>query len=264
MTCPPKGSRCSCSSEGIASKRTDRSVHKPAAQSGGSGGGAGGSSVSIASAPAVAAAVGGRSMAMHATSCSMVAEATTSQPVREAEGERRWRRFPAVARRTWVPSVAAIERVALERAPSAGGGRHSARRARLEASMSRSEAEDACTSPTPGSPPQKTVGWSASKPSSSTSPNSSPSIARTRVSEMNDSTRYVAPSAPPSDHMPLIPGRSTRACSLMPMPLRTTLIEPSLRAPEHVTTCPCPCRSRSTTTKSTIGPMFVQRVCSVR
>eukprot|EP00966_Prymnesium_polylepis_P214878 4976321-Prymnesium_polylepis.1 len=29
---------------------------------------------------------------------------------------------------------------------------------------------------------------------------------------MNDSTRYVAPSAPPSDHMPLIPGRSTRAC----------------------------------------------------
>jgi hypothetical protein len=55
--------------------------------------------------------------------------------------------------------------------------------------------------------------------------------------------------------------RVVHACSLMPMPLRTMRNDPSLAAPEHVTSEPCPWRSRSTTTKSTIGPMLAH-LCS--
>jgi hypothetical protein len=34
-----------------------------------------------------------------------------------------------------------------------------------------------------------------------------------------------------------MPGSSIVACSLMPMPLRMIRSDPSLKAPEHVTTC---------------------------
>lgn len=37
------------------------------------------------------------------------------------------------------------------------------------------------------------------------------------------------------EHQPLIPGRSMLACSWIPMPLRMILREPSLNAPEQVT-----------------------------
>lgn len=85
---------------------------------------------------------------------------------------------------------------------------------------------------------------------------------------------------------PLMPGRSMLACSWIPMPFRMIRREPSLNAPEQVTsyrnthtgaddthwtralldrseaqtslTWPCPCLSRSTTHMSTIGPRLVK------
>lgn len=94
-----------------------------------------------------------------------------------------------------------------------------------------------------------------------------------------------------SNTVPLIPGKSILACSWIPIPLRIILKEPSLYAPEQVTsynssmtkhystsfsyqkcqfiqiqdkkvfvlnlTCPWPCLSRSTTHMSRIGPRFV-------
>lgn len=48
-------------------------------------------------------------------------------------------------------------------------------------------------------------------------------------------------------------------CSLIPIPFRTTRREPSLNAPEQVTTWPWPCLSRSITQKSTIGPRLTYR-----
>ena len=42
-------------------------------------------------------------------------------------------------------------------------------------------------------------------------------------------------------HMPLMLGRSMEASSLMPIPLRMILNDPSLKQPEQVTNCPWPC-----------------------
>mmetsp|Transcript_14305 Transcript_14305/g.38801 ORF Transcript_14305/g.38801 Transcript_14305/m.38801 type:complete len:247 (-) Transcript_14305:122-862(-) len=101
----------------------------------------------------------------------------------------------------------------------------------------------------------------ASKPGSSASSSSSSWLmAKSRVSPTKDSTRYL--SCTSMDvclklHTPLMPSSSMVACSLMPMPFRTILRDPSDRAPLHVTTWPCPCRSRSTTQKSIMGPKFV-------
>ncbi len=53
-------------------------------------------------------------------------------------------------------------------------------------------------------------------------------------------------------------GKNETTCSLMPMPFRTIRREPSLKAPEQVTTWPWPWRSRSTTHKSTMGPKFTK------
>ena len=80
-----------------------------------------------------------------------------------------------------------------------------------------------------------------------------PPMFHTRVSPMKESTSSEEHPVR-AHHMPLIPGRSTRACSFIPMPFLTTRMEPSRCAPEQVTTCSCPCFSTSTTTKSTIGP----------
>ena len=103
----------------------------------------------------------------------------------------------------------------------------------------------------------------ASNPAISVSASSSSSsIASTRVSPTKESTRCESYASAPDArrfHMPLMPGSSTAACSLMPTPLRTTRRLPSRYAPEHVTTCPWPWRSRSTTWKSTIGPRLVKR-----
>lgn len=65
-----------------------------------------------------------------------------------------------------------------------------------------------------------------------------------------------------SDHMPLMPGSSTSACSTTPMPLRTMRSEPSTPAPLHVTTCGrgggagggvCTCGLESKATAAVVG-----------
>lgn len=60
-------------------------------------------------------------------------------------------------------------------------------------------------------------------------------------------------------HTPLIPGRSMLACSWIPMPLRMIRREPSLNAPEHVTSWN---PQRQTRTQSETQDNFLFRGCA--
>mmetsp|Transcript_26148 Transcript_26148/g.66349 ORF Transcript_26148/g.66349 Transcript_26148/m.66349 type:complete len:234 (+) Transcript_26148:631-1332(+) len=229
------------------SSRTESSVHRPTAARGK----AAGALPSSMASPSVSAAPD--QSATHAMSCAMVAVATSSRrapaPPSPSWSWKRKSCLPVVASSTCVASTHAIEIWC----PS--GTRHSCRSTMPSTATSRSAAAVACSTCASPRLAQYTVAASASKPASSTSPSSSSTMASTRVSEMKESTMWLAwPPPERSAHMPLMPCSARLAWSLMPMPLRTMRSEPSLYAPLQVTTCPCPCRSRSTTTKSTIGP----------
>mmetsp|Transcript_636 Transcript_636/g.1319 ORF Transcript_636/g.1319 Transcript_636/m.1319 type:complete len:247 (-) Transcript_636:859-1599(-) len=243
MTAPPRGSLCTSFRVRASSNRIDRSVHKPTAASDEPRGGA--SSSTIASDEPEKP---DEPSARQATSWAVVTVVTARHLPPTAS--RRCSCWPELARSTRLPSTAAIE-IALS-------GCHMSSRVRPTPSMRRTPPAVTCTMAVSPRGAQQTVALSPSKPSGSTSPSSSSCVSSTRVSEMNESTRYVLP-ATRADQSPLMPGSSMRASSLMPMPLRTMRSEPSLLAPEHVTSCPWPCLSKSTTTKSTIGPRLDHR-----
>mmetsp|Transcript_31003 Transcript_31003/g.86855 ORF Transcript_31003/g.86855 Transcript_31003/m.86855 type:complete len:301 (+) Transcript_31003:999-1901(+) len=118
-----------------------------------------------------------------------------------------------------------------------------------------------CTRRSPPALPQYTVRLPWSKPPTSTSPNSSSSMAKARVSPEKDTTRYWSNAASAESirfHIPVMPCRSTSASSLIPMPLRTTRRLPEAPMPLQATTWPCPWCFRSTTQRSTIGLRLVK------
>ena len=164
---------------------------------------------------------------------------------------------PVVATSTCVLLAAATETAAPP------GGVHVALGSPVPAVTKRTPDATHCTTYPPSTLHTHSVCSSAENPGNSASASSSSSsIARTLVSLAKDTTRWVSLGCVLASplrrlHVPLTPGSSIAACSWIPTPFRTTLSDPSLPTPEHVTTCPWPCRSKSTTAKSTMGPRFV-------